>query len=276
MKSKYSMSLIASALILTLLASFFMPVMAQVPVIGPQLVVKTIPQDDQVRKTGIMLLGLTPNPGWTKGYSDELNTPKIWSQFKLMVTLNGAPVDWQLGVSTEPSPVVSCIVLQKDKVNPVPTKFGVPTKQFPQENLETQVTDISSYFICKPHWTPLPPTSTGWYESVGVLDVYYTGPYLPTIIADNILIVTVTYPIGTTVVWGTDMQDICILGWSMASNDMFITLPGGVVIWSSTDPLGSTGLLNGKTTDEGFVSCDQAALEQRSNLGLAPAATTSG
>jgi hypothetical protein len=263
MKSKYSMSVIASALILIMLASFFMPVMAQVPVIGPQLVVRTIPQDDQMRKTGIMLLGLTPADGWTKGYSDELNTPKLWSQFKIMVTLNGAPLLWQLGVSTEPQPSVFWTVLQKDKVNPVPTKFGVPTKQFPQENLETQVTDISSQFECKAHWDPLPPIQTGWYMSVGVLDCYYLGPLLPTIIADNILIVTVTYPIGTAVIYGADMQDICILGWSMSTNDLPITLPSGAVIWSSEDALGE------------FVGCEQAALEQRSNLGIAPLGTTS-
>jgi hypothetical protein len=105
----------------------------------------------------------------------------------------------------------------------------------------------------------------GWYESVGVLDVYYMGPLVPTVIADNILIVTADLVIGRATLWGTDMQDICVLGWSMASNDQFMTLPDhGALVWVSTNALGP------------FVGCEQAALEQRLNQGVPIAASSVG
>jgi hypothetical protein len=253
MKSKYSIPVIASALILTMVLSSFIPVMAQVPTIGPKLDVKTIAQDDQKREKGIILLGLVPNPGWTKGYSDELGQPKLWSQHKLLVSLNGLTILWRIG---SPGPVITCNVLEKDKANPVNDKFGKTTKQFPEENLVTKLYDVSDKFICKPRWKS-PAGMPGWYESVGVLDVYYVGPLIPTVIADNILVVQASLLIGRVVVQGTDMQDVCVLGWSMSSNDEVITLPdGGKVIFSSADALGD------------FVGCEQAALEQRDNLGV--------
>jgi hypothetical protein len=225
------------------------------------LQVKTIPQDDMKRKTGIILLGLVPNAGWTKGYSDELGQPKLWSSYKLLVTYNGLTLNWQVGTA---GPVISCNVLEKDKANPVPNKFGVPTAQFPQEDLMTTLTDVSPYFICKPHWVT-PAGMSGWYESVGVLDVYYMGPIVATVIADNIVIVTANLVIGRATLWGTDMQDICVLGWSMGLNNEVVTLPdGGKVIFLSNDTLGH------------FVGCEQAALEQRNNLGISVAAATSG
>jgi len=56
---------------------------------------------------------------------------------------------------------------------------------------------------------------------------------------------------------GTDIQDICVLGWSMAHNIRRITLPdGGEIYYTWDDPLGP------------FVSCEEAALEQRDYLGV--------
>jgi len=253
MNSKYSIPVIASALILTMVLSSFMPVMAQVPSIGPKLDVKTIAQDDQKREKGIILLGLVPHSNWVKGYSDELGIPKLVSQHKLLVSYNGQTLFWRIG---SPGPVITCNILEKDKANPVDDKFGVPTKQFPQENLVTKLFDVSDKFICKPRWKH-PAGLPGYFESVGVLDVYYVGPLIPTVIADNILVVEASLVIGKTVIQGTDIQDICVLGWSMSSNDEVITLPdGGAVIFSSADALGP------------FVGCEQAALEQRDNLGV--------
>jgi len=260
MNSKYLIPAIASALILTMVLSSMTPVMAQLtPAFLPQLVVKTIPQDDQVLKKGIIVLGLLPvttgpNPwpsdkGWAPG-SD------LMTQHKLLVTYNGRTLTWL--ISQNPL-VVNCNVYEKDKVNPIPDKFGKTTKQFPQENLVTTLIDVSQFFTCKPRWKT-PAGMDGYQESVGVLDVYYTGAATPGVIADNILIVTVSLVAGRTVVQGVDMQDICLLGWSMSDNWTTLTLPdhGATQInWSNA--MGQ------------FVGCEEAALEQRNNLGVAPA-----
>jgi hypothetical protein len=270
MKSKYSISVIASVLIVTMALYSFMPVMAQVPVIGPKLDVKTVAQDDQMRKTGVIVLGMIPTKPWPsdKGYSQG---QKLFSEYKLIVSMNGLTIFWSQSGPTSSypyaGPIITCNVLEKDKVNPVPDKFGVPTAQFPQENLETKLYDVSDKFICKVHWKQ-PAGMPGMYESVGVLDVYYVGPVIGTVIADNILSVEASWVIGTVVVMGTDMQDICVLGWSMATNDLFVTLPdghpGNEPQWISTDALNK------------FAGCDAAALVQRDYLGIEPAAVTTG
>jgi len=176
------------------------------------------------------------------------------SQHKLLVTYNGQVLFWRVG---DAGLIVTCNVLEKDKVNPLPDKFGVPTKQWPQENLVTKLIDVSDKFICKPRWKT-PAEMPGWYESAGVLDVYYNGPSLPTLIADNILVVSATLVIGRTIIVGTDIQDICLLGFSMSQNTRTITLPdGGEVYISSSNAMGQ------------FVSCEEAAIEQRAFLGLA-------
>jgi hypothetical protein len=261
MNSKYLIPVIASALILTMVLSSLVPVMAQaVPTIGPKLDVKTIPQDDQVLKKGIIVLGLVPNmdpttpPYWPsdKGYAPGND---IISQHKLLVSFNGLLLFWKIG---EDGPIITCNVLEKDKVNPIPDKFGITTKQFPQENLVTKLIDVSDKFICKPRWKT-PSDMPGWYESAGVLDVYYNGPTVPGVIADNILIVTATLVLGRVIVQGTDMQDICLLGWSMSPNWTTLTLPdhgATVILWSNA--MGP------------FVGCEEAALEQRNALGVVP------
>jgi len=261
MNSKYLIPVIASALVITMVLSSLTPAMAQLtPSFGPQLVVKTIPQDDQVLKKGIIILGLTPigEPGtgnpWPKGYAPGVD---IISQHKLLVTYNGQVLFWRIG---DAGPVITCNVLEKDKVNPVDDKFGNPTKQFPQENLVTKLVDVSDKFICKPRWKT-PADMPGWFESAGVLDVYYNGPLVPGVIADNILVVTASLVIGRVVIQGVDMQDICVLGWSMSPNWMTLTLPDHgsfVILWSN--PMGP------------FVGCEEAALEQRNYLGIQPAA----
>jgi hypothetical protein len=104
----------------------------------------------------------------------------------------------------------------------------------------------------------------GWYESVGVLDVYFVGSKLPTtvqlanFIADHILTVTVTLVLGRTLIIGSDIQDICVLGWAIDTNTKYITKPDGGNDYHFTwpDPLGP------------FVSCEDAAIWQRWYLGL--------
>ena len=252
MNRKYLIPALASVLILSMIFSSSMPLVAAVtrPVIGPKLDVVTIPEDDQKREKGIIILG-RDGQGFEKGYQPGFD---FLSQHKLLVSYNGRPLWWRIG---EAGLVVTCNVLEKDKVNPVDDKFGKSTKQFPEENLKTTLIDVSDKFKCKPRWKT-PADMPGWYESVGVLDVYYLGPILPTMIADHILVVQVALVLGRTVIVGTDIQDICVLGWSMAHNIRKITLPDGGDRYYYTwdDPLGP------------FVSCEEAALEQRAYLGV--------
>jgi len=256
MKSKYLIPVVASVLILSMLLSASTPIVAAItrPIIGPKLEVTTIPEDDQKREKGIMVLGLAETAApqlWPiqKGWSPGKD---LLSQHKLLVTYNGQLLFWRIG---DAGLIVTCNVLEKDKINPIPDKFGIPTKQFPEENLVTKLLDVSDKFICKPRWKQ-PDGMPGWYESAGVLDVYYTGPLLPTMIADNILVVSVVLVIGRTIVVGTDIQDICVLGFSMSPNRRVITLPdGGETYVTWTDPLNL------------FVSCEEAAIEQRNVLG---------
>jgi hypothetical protein len=221
--------------------------------VAPSLVVWTIPQDDQKREKGIIILG-----GFT-GHGDPLVVDSM-SQHKLLVTYNGQTVMWKF---SDPAPiVVTCNVLEKDKVNPAPDKKGV-TAQFPQENIITKLVDVSDNFVCKVRWkSPV----TGYLESSGVLDVYYTGPTTAektalanpaNWIADNILTVEATLKIGRSLAFGTDIQDICVLGWSLDSQAaVSYTKPDGTKHYLVQNALGP------------YASCDDAALYQRDQLGM--------
>lgn len=183
---------------------------------GPKLEVTTIPQDDQVRETGVMILGIDPTDHATP--KDPLPYDLL-SQHKLLVTYNGATVTWALGTA---GVTVTCNVLEKDTVPPtVDPKTGTG-QQFPHEELLTKLTDVSDKFVCKPRWKS---PALGVVESSGVLDVYFVGP-LPSAqgvsgddvkvwIADYVLVVEATIAVGRTVVFGTDVQDICVLGWAV-------------------------------------------------------------
>jgi len=218
---------------------------------GPKLEVVTIPQDNQKLGTGIMILGLNPT-GQTIPGSD------VMSQHKIIVTYNGATVQWRIG---DPGPSVLCNVLEKDKVNVIPDpKTGIG-QQFPQENLLTKLVDVSSKFVCKVRWKS---PAEGVLESVGVLDVYFTGTANAVWIADNILVVEAFFTVGRTVVFGSDIQDICVLGYAVFGAlpatafppAWTITKPDGTQHWIWDNPMGD------------FVGCEQLALAQRDILGL--------
>jgi len=222
--------------------------------IGPKLVVTTIPEDDQIRKMGIMVLGLVDTvydanpdaaasgiPGRlggnglpdlqctndpTKAIYDPVWNPvgvtdptvalplcapqDLLSQHKLLVTFNGQTLVWRES-GGDPTPIVTCNVLEKDKVNVVPDPKTNLGQQFKQENLMTKLVDVSDKFICKVRWKSPAP---GLRESVGVLDVYYVGPFEAHWAADNILTVEASLTIGRSVIFGADIQDICVLAWS--------------------------------------------------------------
>jgi len=218
---------------------------------GPKLEVVTIPQDNQKLKTGVMLLGLRAPLIGAAGLD-------LMSQHKIIVTYNGATLQWRIG---DPGPTIACNVLEKDKVNVIPDPKTGLGKQFPTENLMTTLQDVSSKFVCKVRWkSPV----TGILESTGVLDVYFTGTPNAVWIADNILVVEAFFTVGRSVVFGSDIQDICVLGYAVngvdptvaAAPTFIITKPDGLQHYIWANAMGN------------FVGCEQLALAQRDVLGL--------
>jgi hypothetical protein len=198
--NKFVLPSAATLLILVIAISSFTPVMAVSRItLTPYLQVVTIPEDDQFRQTGVMILGLGPD-------GERLATvpTDFMAQFKIIVTLNGL-------LLPESGLVIACNVAEKDKVANPPwqTTGKSPTnvRQFPHENLETLVVDVADQFVCK--FRPKAGTS------VGVLDVYFLGDGVDwkQFIADNILVVHAVYTVGRQVFYGAEIQDICILGW---------------------------------------------------------------
>jgi len=284
---------------------------------GPNLVVTTIAQGDQVRETGIVVLGLWPfapsqvhygsaagesyNPAlnplpptcttdvttYEANMWDPLTNPSgvqlcgpqnLLSQHKILVTYNGQPLTWRIG-DTVQVPAINCNVIEKDKVNVVPDPKTDKGKQFPQENLMTKLSDTSDKWVCKVRWKSPAP---GVLESVGVLDVYYVGPFDANWIADYILTVEASVAIGRTVIFGSDIQDICVLGvpfpWIMVG----IAKPA---FFTTSNPL-TTAIGPGSTADNDyeytvqnshfvfvtalgpFTSCTDLSLVERQQAGI--------
>jgi len=252
--NKRYLPVIASVLILAITVATFQPAFAAVTTLRalamPTLVVFTIPEDDQIRQTGMMVFADTRldfqaivaaggvystvvTPGKTNDFQDLL------AQYKLLVSYNGVPIN--------PTSLF-CQIDEKDKANPLKDKQG------PWENLKTIVVDKTSNFVCKVRWGK---------PGVGVLDVYYTGPLLPQYISDYVVAVYATLKIGSTLIYGSDIQDLCILGWSMYGNH-----PDGVPVGAAGSPLhwlkpdGSFHTIYPDPLDS-VVSCETAALWQK-------------
>jgi hypothetical protein len=243
--NKRYLAAIAALFIVTMVSSSLIPVYSQNTTTlrataMPTLSVVTIAEDDEMAKTGIMLLGMPPTTGpYAAQYSAyQYSAQDLMSQFKVLVSYNGVPV----------TAALACQVIEKDKVNPLKTKQGA------WENLASAPKDMTSNFICK------------YRESkpgVGVIDVYFVGPAATSsvidvgqFIADYILVVAFAYTVGRTVVYGTEIQDICVLGWSFDSAFKVVTKPDGTEHYVFTDPL------------TGFTSCEDAALVQKDMLGI--------
>jgi hypothetical protein len=170
----------------------------------------------------------------------------LLSQHKILATLNGVP--------TKPDYLL-CEVVEKEKAKIPPMTSKTPSlRQFPDEIIKTTLIDVTSNFICKVNWIK---------PGVGALDVYFVGPVVSQFIADHMLIVTAGYKVGKMTIWASELQDICILGWSMDSNVLSISMFPGY------------GLSTGTYTDtyyswpnpmNGFVSCDEAAAWQLTYL----------
>jgi hypothetical protein len=218
--------------------------MAQLPTYAsavPTLQVTTVAEDDQIRNTGVMVFGLVPLAGWPSDKPIDqycLANPgaciKKEAQYKIMVSFNGQPVPFSL----------ACQFIKKEWMHPL------QHVQFPQEVIATVLTDESANFVCKLR------QSSPALPGVGVLDVYYVGLQQKQYIADYIMVLDVWTAIGRTTVYGTDMQDLCVLGWANSSNTWYETKPDGTKAFSWPDPIGP------------WASCQDAAVLQRYNLGL--------
>jgi hypothetical protein len=229
---------IASLLIIAVALTSFMPVFATLPtrlIAQPTLRVTTIAEDDEVRETGVMWMVRDRNTFLALQGGGGLLNPEqdLLAQFKILVSYNGVP--------TTPTSVY-CQFVEKDKANPL------KDQQFPAENLKT-VPKETENFICKFRWGK---------PGVGVIDVYYVGGLAGQYIADYIIVVGADLTVGRTTVWGTEIQDICLLGWPVPENtpDWIITKPDGTVHYIYADPLG------------GWTSCEDIALQQKDQLGI--------
>jgi hypothetical protein len=195
--------------------------------------VTTIAEDDELRQTGVMWMG-TGVTAATLG----VGTSDLMAQFKILVSYNGVPV--------YPTSVY-CQFVEKDKANPM------KNQQFVAENL-VSVPKENPNFICKFRWAK---------AGVGVLDVYYIGDALGQYIADYILVVGVDLAVGRSTVWGTEIQDICLLGWPVSGSTIgiatrlgYITKGNGDTHDIYADPLGNWG------------SCEDVALLQKQAVGI--------
>jgi hypothetical protein len=247
--NKHYLPAIAAFFILAIAASSFLPVYATNVVRAqalPTLYVRTIPEDDEKRETGIMLLGDVPSKviqsnklgGQVFGDYRFAKTDFL-AQFKVIVSYNGVPVSARL----------ACEVIEKDKYNPLKAKQGT------WENLATLPKDQSQNFVCK---------YREGKAGIGVIDVYWVGPSSTSpvsdvgqFIADYVLVVQFSYTVGRTVVYGTEMQDICVLGWPLSVDGAtVVTKPDGSEHWVFPNALGN------------WVSCEDAALFQKDLLNI--------
>jgi len=239
--NKRYLPVIASLLIIAMASTSFLPVFAQLPsrlVAQPTLTVVTIAEDDELRETGVMFFAdnmahfIAGTPAWTK----------LESQFKILVSYNGVPVT---PTSTY------CQFVEKDKRNPLKDRQGT------WENLASVPKEVNN-FVCKFRWGK---------PGVGVIDVYYIGLPSGWTIADYIMVVGADLAVGRTTVWGTEIQDICVLGWPVA-----VPVPPApgvplAPIWIITKPSGNTHVIFPDALD-GWTSCEDVALYEHDVLHI--------
>jgi hypothetical protein len=231
---------IASILIIAVALTSFMPVFAALPtrlVSQPTLRVTTIAEDDELRETGVMWMASSQVN--FQASPQVLTGQDLLAQFKIIVSYNGVP--------TTPTSTY-CQFVEKDKANPL------KDQQFPAENLKS-VPKENPNFICKFRWGK---------PGVGVIDVYYIGALAGQYIADYILVVGASMAVGRTTVFGTEIQDICLIGWPINEEGPLnvITKPDGTVHYIYDDPLAAeAGIFT-------WTSCEDIALMQKDQLGI--------
>lgn len=224
---------IATVFILAIVSVSFMPVFAATALRAraePQLVVVTIPEDDEIRKTGTIVLAQDQaNFGVTGAYQD------LMAQYKIIVSYNGVPVT---------PTTIACQVIEKDKANPI------KDQQYAQENLKTSLVDQTGSFACKFRWGK---------PGVGVLDLYFKGLAKAQFIADYVVLIYAAYVIGRTTIYGAEIQDVCVLGWNLG------TATGYTYTRIDKDPATATTDYHYVYPDPlgSYVSCEDAAMYQK-------------
>jgi hypothetical protein len=86
-------------------------------------------------------------------------------------------------------------------------------------------------------------------------------------IADNIMVVEAFFTVGRTVVFGSDIQDICVLGWVPTGPLNTQILTPLAPPFSITKPDGTVHNM-WPTPMSTFVGCEELALAQRDILGI--------
>jgi len=282
MDKKIVLPALAAFMILVMVATAFPAASAvvrgsQTNVFNLPLTIVTIAEDDEVRNKGIMILCVlgTLDPeddgeamrafdpdtcaAVVNQYTDVVYAaPWIdkWADYKVIVLLpNGAKFFWPVSQAFPTGLVLTCEVIEKDTVEP-----KIPQASW--EVLKKMVVDVSGDFECKFRWKAI----GGFFWSVGVLDVYYTGVQNSEHVAPYILDIQAAYtdPVSRVVYYGAEMQDLCILAWPFTADPQdsgewqkwAFTLykPEGRTVIRVPDPL------------DGFVSCEDATLFQRQLL----------
>lgn len=202
----------------------------------PVLVIDAVAEDDPIRNTGIMALGILP-VGQAPGPYYQQGSDLI-ARYKITITYNGVPV--------HPNGFFMA-VLKKTVANP---PNDPSFRQFPEESLVSELTDASSEFIVI--YRPIMP-------GIGEADVYYVGPGTRDDVANYMIVFNAFLTVGRNNIWGTGLQSLCMLGWSMDPYYpvAYTVLPDGTTYRFWVNPLGA------------FVSCDEAVFWQRVKLGVA-------
>jgi hypothetical protein len=233
------------------------------------------------------------DPSGTFLKTDPIIWEKKWSQFKLLVQVEGG-LPGQNGYTGVPlatlvtagKAVFQCHIYEKDKAEPkVPQDwsgllssltYGHPAA-LSEEILKTILTDISSFFVCKLR----PSGEAGIY----VVDLYYIGPQTSEYVAENIVAFKVglspaAYGLKTGPwVWGLDIQDLCLLAWPLADPYQPSQSFGGV----APNPFGvppdpqkwphlikkpeHKWLISFPDPMDGYAGCDELTLWQKQLLG---------
>src|SRR3989337_2007545 len=155
------------------------------------LKIQTIPQEDQLREKGIMILCpdgfeydfcITP---FTRGEDSTQFIRDIHAEYKIDIRLNGENVHPDF---------IACNVIEKEVCHIPPEKGGFAGEA-------TELFDVTSHFKCV--------LNDSEKDGAGVLEVYYTGNADDArFIGDHILKVEAC----VDGVCGAEIQDLCILG----------------------------------------------------------------
>ncbi|MGH7802216.1 MAG: hypothetical protein ACREOW_16595 [Thermodesulfobacteriota bacterium] len=234
------------------------------PAYSQVLEIDLIPQDDQLRGKGIMILCPSVDP-FEDNFSPCTNTTRtlflVEPDFPVNISADTDfnakyKVDFRLnGVNADPDEI-ECLVLHKEVcTNKV--------RQFITEEDRIRVIEVSDSFNCRFRQDPDQP-------GVGVIEVYILENVAePGFIGDNILKVVAN--VGE--VSGSAIQDLCVLGFPACRVSLSKTLSKPGVGGGSTcnkEPafsfaLDMLGERFNKFTDPlfPFASCEDASLFQR-------------